>query len=358
MTEVLSRRALNRATLARQYLLERVPSRAIDVIEHLGGMQSQAPLAPYVGLWTRLDGFEAGELATLTENRDVIRSHLMRNTVHLVSARDCLGWRGLFAPLHAAEYSAHFPHGIDGVDLPALLRDARQLLAERPRSRAELGALLAQGRPGADPNALAYAVTHHIPLGQTPPRGIWGAGGRALWTPVESWLGAPLRTVPVDELVVRYLGAFGPATVADVQTWSGLTRLREVVERLPLRRFHDETGQVLYDLPDAPRPPAGTPAPPRFLPAYDNLLLAHRDRARVITGNRPVPLPAGNGATVGTFLIDGRWAGTWRVTNGSLRIEPFARLRTADRGALLAEAVRLSAFLARYTRDEPIVIDP
>jgi hypothetical protein len=351
---VLSRRALNRATLARQYLLERVPARAIDAIEHLGGMQSQAPLAPYVGLWTRLTDFATDELAALTENRRVVRSHLMRNTVHLVSARDYLDWRGLFTPLHAAEYGAHFPHGIDGVDLPDLLRHARLLLARRPRSRAELGASLAESRPGADPNALAYAVTHHIPLCQTPPRGIWGTGGPARWTPVESWLGAPLRAVPVDELVLRYFGAFGPATVADVQTWSGLTRLREVIERLPLREFRDEAGQALHDLPDAPRPPADTPAPPRFLPAYDNLLLSHRDRARVIVDSRAVPLPPGNGATVGTFLVDGRWQGTWRVTGTSLHIEPFTRLRRADRDALLAEATRLSAFLALPGQPDPI----
>jgi hypothetical protein len=358
MTEVLSRRALNRATLARQYLLDRVSAPAIDVIEHLGGMQSQAPLAPYVGLWTRLDGFTTDELASLTENRAVVRSHLMRNTVHLVSARDCLDWRGLFSALHAADYRAHFPHGIDGVDLPALLEHARRMLTQRPLSRAELRTLLAQRWPHADPNSLAYAVTHHVALCQPPPRGVWGAGGPATWTPVDSWLDAPLRTVPVDELVMRYLGAFGPATVADVQTWSGLTRLREVIERLPLRQFRDDTGQTLYDLPDAPRPPADTPAPPRFLPAYDNLLLSHRNRTRVIPDNRPVPLPAGNGATVGTFLIDGLWQGTWRVTDGALHIEPFVKLRTGDRDALLAEAAGLSGFLAPSIQRDPVMIEP
>ena len=358
MIEVLSQRALNRATLARQYLLERTLAPAIDMIEHLGGMQSQAPLAPYVGLWTRLQGFAPGELSALTEQREVVRLHLMRNTVHLVSARDCLEWRALFYPLHAAEFSAHFRHRTGGVDRGALLRQANQLLEEQPRTRGELGKLLAERWPEADPGALAYAVTHHIALCQVPPRGIWGKNGPAAWSPVESWLGAPLRPVPVDALVLRYLGAFGPATVADIQVWSGLTRLREVVERLALRMFHGAAGQALHDLPDAPRPVEDMPAPPRFLPEYDNLLLSHKDRTRVIPGNRPVPLPPGNGATAGTFLIDGTWQGTWQARDQTLRIQPFTALRGADRDALLAEAAQLCAFIAPQVRYDIVLSEP
>ena len=358
MTEVLSRRGLNRATLARQYLLDRAPVPAIDAIEHLGGMQSQAPLAPYVGLWTRLRDFAPDELSALTEHRQVVRLHLMRNTVHLVSARDCLDWRALFYPLHAAEFSAHFRHRTDGVDRDALLRQAKRLLDERPRTRAELGALLAERWPDADPSALAYAATHHVALCQVPPRGVWGKSGPAVWAPVESWLGAPLRSVPVDALVLRYLGAFGPASVADIQLWSGLTRLGEVVERLPLRAFRGEVGQTLYDLPDAPRPSADTPAPPRFLPEYDNLLLSHKDRTRVILDNRSVPLPPGNGASAGTFLVDGMWQGTWQLRDLSLRIVPFTELRRADRDALLTEAARLCAFLAPQATHDLILDRP
>lgn len=344
MTEILSQRALNRATLARQYLLQRVAAAAIDAIEHLAGMQSQAPLAPYLGLWSRLRDFAPGELSALTERRQVVRLHLMRNTVHLVSARDCLDWRTLFSPLHAAQFSAHFRHGIAGVNQDALLRQARRLLETRPRTRTQLGALLAQRWPDADPAALAYAATHHIPLCQVPPRGIWGKTGPAAWAPVESWLGAPLRPAPADGLVLRYLGAFGPAAVADMQQWSGLTRLREVAERLPLRTFRGEAGQVLYDLPGAPRPDADVPAPPRFLPEYDNLLLSYRDRTRLIPGNRPVPLPPGNGAAAGTFLADGWWQGTWQIQGRTMRIQPFTRLRRTDHDALLAEAAQLCAF--------------
>lgn len=345
---MLSQRGLNRATLARQYLLEPVRARVIDVIEHLAGMQSQAPLAPYVGLWTRLRDFAPGELSALTDKRQVVRLHLMRNTLHLVSARDCLGWHELFRPLHAARFGAHFRRGIEGVDRDALISHARQLLDERPRTRGELGRLLAKRWPGADPAALAYAVTHHLALCQVPPRGIWGKSGPVRWAPVESWLEAPLRPVPVDELVVRYLGAFGPATVADIQSWSGLTRLREVAERLPLRTFHGGAGQLLYDLPGAPRPGEDTPAPPRFLPEYDNLLLSHEDRSRIIPGNRPVPLPPGNGATGGTFLVDGSWQGTWRLQDQTLHVRPFTPLCRSDHDALLSEAAQLCAFLVPH----------
>jgi hypothetical protein len=328
------------------------------MIEHLGGMQSQAPLAPYVGLWTRLQDFAPDELSALTEQREVVRLHLMRNTVHLVTARDCLDWRALFYPLHAAKFSAQFGRGMAGVDRDALLRQAKRLLEGQPRSRGELAKLLGEFWPEADPGALAYAAAHHIALCQVPPRGVWGQNGPAAWTLVESWLSAPLRPVPVDALVLRYLGAFGPASVADIQVWSGLTRLREVAERLPLRTFRGEAAQVLYDLPDAPRPAGDIPAPPRFLPEYDNLLLSHKDRTRVIPGNRPVPLPPGNGAAAGTFLVDGMWQGTWQIRDQSLRIQPFTRLRRADCDALLAEAARLRAFVDPQAKHDILLEDP
>jgi hypothetical protein len=203
---------------------------------------------------------------------------------------------------------------------------------------------------------LAYAATYHLALCQVPPRGLWGDSGPAAWAPVESWLGALLRSVPVDGLVLRYLGAFGPASVADVQVWSGLTRLREVAERLPLRTLRGEDGQALYDLDDAPRPPAETPAPPRFLPAYDNLLLSHADRTRVIPGNRPVPLPPGHDATAGTLLVDGRWQGTWQIRDQTPRIQPFTTLRRDDRDALPTEAAKLCAFLAPHVTYD-IILD-
>jgi winged helix DNA-binding protein len=313
VTDVLSRRRLNRATLARQWLLERAPAGAVDAIEHLGGMQSQAPLAPYVGLWSRLRDFRPEELSTLTERREVVRLHLMRHTVHLVSARDALDWLRLFKT----------------GEVPAALAGGE------PTGRAALVRLVGErGLP-------------QLPVCQVPPRGLWRRNGPVAWVPVETWLGSPLRVTPVDDLVLRCLGAFGPAGVADVQQWSGLTRLREVVERLPLRTFHDEAGRILYDLPDAPRPDEDVAAPPRFLPEYDNLLLSHRDRTRVIRAGRVVPLPPGNGATTGTFLVDGFWAGVWRFRDRQVTVEAFDELPAAEHDALRAEADRLAAFLTR-----------
>jgi hypothetical protein len=350
VTDVLNLRELNRATLARQHLLERAPAGALAMIEHRAGMQSQAPLAPYVGLWTRLRDFSPDELSTLTEQRKVVRIHLMRTTVHLVSARDALGWRLLFDPPLDKVFRGDF-------DADALARQAAALMEERPRTRAELGRLLAGDRPGADPASLAYAATNSLALCQVPPRGVWGRTGLAAWALLETWLGETPRPVQVDALVLRYLGAFGPATVADIQTWSGLTRLREVVERLPLRTFRTESGQTLHDLPDAPRPAGDVPAPARFLPEYDNLLLSHKDRTRVIPHARPVPLPPGNGATTGTFLVDGRWQGTWRFQHHLLQINPFTLIPYAEREPLLAEAERLTAFLAPGTTSD-IVLEP
>jgi hypothetical protein len=315
-----------------------------------------------VGLWTRLLDFAPGELATLTEDRQEVRLQLMRNTVHLVRARDALDWAALFTPLQTAEFNANFRAGTTGADLAAVLDQAGQLLAERPRSRAELGRLLAGRWPDADPRALGYAVTLHLRVCQVPPRGVWGKGGGATWAPLSDWLGGPLSTEPagavVDALVLRYLGAFGPASVADVQAWSGLTRLRDVVERLPVRVFRGQAGALLYDLPDAPRPAEDTPAPPRFLPEYDNLLLSHADRTRVIPHRRSVPLPPGNGATGGTLLIDGRWQGTWQLRDHRLRLRPFTALRSADRDALLAEADGLREFIAPQAAVDIVIDQP
>jgi hypothetical protein len=350
---VLGPRALGRALLERQLLLRRADMAALQAIEHLAGMQSQAPNAPYVGLWTRLSGFRPAELAQLMTDRAVVRTHLMRNTVHLISARDCLAVADLFRDLHARRFaSSPFAAALADVDLPALVAAGRALLAE-PRTRAELGRLLGERWPGQDRTSLAYAVTHLTPTVQVPPRGIWGSAGPAAFTTTEAWLGGPPAPSPgPDGLVLRYLAAYGPATVRDVQAWCGLTRLAEVAERLRprLRAFRDAGGRELFDLPDAPRPHPDTPAPPRFLPEYDNALLSHADRARIIPGRRKVPLPPGLGGTGGTVLIDGRWQATWTVVRhgggATLRIEPFIPLTAGQATAVAEEGARLLAFVA------------
>ncbi|OLB76762.1 MAG: hypothetical protein AUI14_17705 [Actinobacteria bacterium 13_2_20CM_2_71_6] len=350
--DVLSQQALNRATLHRQLLLDRSPRSAADTIEHLVGMQAQAPNAPYVGLWSRLRDFRAEELAGLITRRQAVRTSLMRATVHLVTARDALALRPLVQPVLVRGFSGQaFNRDIAGLDTDALLAAGRELLTERPRTRAELGPLLAERFPGRNATSLAYAVSYLVPLVQVPPRGIWGASGPAAWTPTEAWLGRPLAPDhSAESLVLRYLRAFGPASVKDIQAWSGLTRLREVTGRLgaKLRAFRDEHGRELLDLPDAPRPDPETVAPPRFLPEYDNLLLSYADRTRVNPDGRPVPLYPGNGGIFGTVLVDGLFRATWAITRdgdrATLTVTPFRRLSTSDSTAVAEEGARLLDF--------------
>ncbi|HTX25972.1 MAG TPA: winged helix DNA-binding domain-containing protein [Streptosporangiaceae bacterium] len=366
----LSLRALNRATLDRQLLLRRHAMTAQQAVAHLAGLQAQAPLAPYVGLWTRLAGFAHEDLKTILTERSVLRAHLMRNTVHLVTAADFLAFRPLFQPMIERALAGHFGARLTGVDLAELRHAAAALLAETPLTRAEIGARLSARWPAHDPGSLAYAATHLLQLVQVPPRGLWGSSAQPAWFLAAAWLGAvPAAARPqtgrdaTQELVLRYLAAYGPATVADIQAWSGLTRLREVTEGLRgrLRAFTGPDGGELLDVPDAPSPGPFAPdefpveysfgrAPPRFLPEYDNLLLSYADRSRVIPHARRVPLPAGNGAATGTLLVDGFWQADWTITKGKDRAElvirPFIQLGSPARDAITAEGSRLLEFAA------------
>ena len=364
----LGLRALNRAALHRQLLLDRAPMTAGDAVRHLAGLQAQAPLAPYVGLWTRLAGFRHEALKDLLTERAVLRAHLMRNTVHLVDAADYVRLRPLYQPLLARHLAGNFGKNLVGVDLAELAAAAATLFSQTPLTRVELGARLAPRWPDHDPASLAYAASHLLPLVQVPPRGLWGEpNSRAAFMLADAWLNAPASApaaapapapapapaaAPVsqltilEQLMLRYLAAYGPASVADAQAWSGLTRLREVTERLGsrLRAFAGPDGARLLDLPDAPRPDPDVPAPPRFLPEYDNLLLSYAERTRVIPHRRPVPLPPGHGAAGGTLLVDGSWQGDWKIIQGGLEIRPFIRLSPADRDAIAAEGERLLGF--------------
>jgi len=361
---------LNRATLDRQLLLRRAAQPALGAIEHLAGLQAQAPLAPYVGLWTRLSGFGHDELKDLLTERAVVRAHLMRNTVHLVTAADFVRFRPLYQLLIERAPAGHFGPRLSGVDLGELRAVAAGMLAETPLTRGQIGERLSEHWPDHDRASLAYAATHLLQLVQVPPRGIWGRSGPAAWFLASAWLEGAQRAgnehgralslsgpspdvnTTLEQLVVRYLGAYGPATVRDIQAWSGLSRLREVTDRLGtrLRPFAGPDGAELLDLPDAPRPDADVPVPPRFLPEYDNLLLSFADRSRVIRDNRPVPLPPGNGATTGTVLVNGQWYADWTITRGRdravLEVRPFGPLGAAGQDAVTAEGSRLLEFAA------------
>jgi DNA glycosylase AlkZ-like len=361
---VLTPRALNRALLARQMLLERATVDEMTAVSALVGMQAQAPLAPYVGMWSRLVDFDPGRLARALVERRVVRASLMRSTIHLVTADDALAIRRLVDPVLGRGFrTSQFARDLEGVDLAELLTVGRGLIERRPSTRATLGTQLAEHWPGRPADSLVYAITYLVPCVQVPPRGVWEKTGPPAWTTMEAWLGRRLKVDPsIEELVLRYLAAFGPASVMDVQAWSGLTRLRSVVERLRprLATFRDEQDRELFDLVDAPRPDPDVPAPPRFLPEYDNVLLGHADRSRIIPARRRIPLPPGNGATRGTVLLDGMFGGEWRIDRAgsrtTLTIAPFEPMAVTERTALEDEAMRLLAFTANGADAEIVVL--
>ncbi|MBD0282820.1 MAG: AlkZ family DNA glycosylase [Thermoleophilaceae bacterium] len=364
---VLSPRALNRALLERQGLLARSRLPAIAMIERLVGMQAQEPQDPYVALWSRLEGLEAEELSELIAERRAVRAPLMRATIHLVSARDCLRLHPLTQPMRAQVFKSPWSKGLAGADVHEVVAAGAELLAERPRTRAELSALLAPRWPHADPLALAHAVTFNAPVVQVPPRGLWGATAQATWALASTWLGAELDGgASPDALVLRYLAAFGPATVADMRTWSRLTGLREVVERLRprLRTYHDEQGSELFDVPDGPLPPPDTPAPPVFLPEYDNVTLSHADRSRIRSRLGPGP-PFPRGDALGTLLVDGFYRANWTTTAASgvatLTIDRFKRLPDDPYDAveeISAEGRRLLGFIAPDSAEHRVEFVP
>ncbi|GGV72022.1 hypothetical protein GCM10010294_32000 [Streptomyces griseoloalbus] len=339
---VLGTRALNRATLARQLLLRRSPMSAEDAVGHLVGLQAQNVKPPYYALAARLDGFTPEALSRPMADREVVRIVTMRSTVHTHTAHDCLTLRPLVQPARDRELTA-FRKGLTGVDPDRLAALARELVETEPRTMKQLREALLEEWPDADPQALSVAARCRLPLVQITPRGLWGRSGQVVLTTAEHWLGRPAEPAPApDGTVLRYLAAFGPASVKDMQTWAGLTRLREAFERLRPRlvTFRDDHGVELFDLPDAPRPDPDTPAPPRFLPEFDNLLLSHADRTRVVPPAFRGRNWQGNLAHR-TLLIDGFLAGLWRLEEHALVIEPFGRLGKGRREEVTAEGERM-----------------
>lgn len=346
----LSLQALNRATLHRQWLLERRDATALEAIEHLVGMQAQIPLAPYVGLWSRLTDFTPDDLVKLLEGRDAVRGSMMRATIHLMSSRDFLAFRPLIQPRLDREVYQNMTYGrhrLEGLDMPAVLQAGTDRITESPATAVQLREHLSALWPDRDPAALAHAVRCLLPTIQTPPRGIWGKGGNPAMSLPHLCLNADLDPNPSpDSLVLRYLAAYGPASVQDAQTWSGLTHLSEIFDRLDLVTHTDaDSGRTLYDLPDQQLPSEDIDPPIRFLPEYDNLLISHADRARW----HPTPKILQSLFSQGTLLHNGQVTGTWRVpknakTQTHLEVTLLTPLPKKAHQAIESEAHALLTF--------------
>ncbi|TKK90766.1 winged helix DNA-binding domain-containing protein [Herbidospora galbida] len=350
---VLDTRALNRATLARQLLLDRADLPALDAVAHLCGMQAQEPQEPFIGLWSRLRGFDPAELSDLLVGRKVVRTHLMRRTVHLVTADDVVAWRARHDAMLRQRVLGVYRRDLADVDLEELAAAGRALMADgEPRSMAELARTMAERWPMRETRPLGeMLVSALVPMAQLPPRGVWRAKAGVRNVPISLWLGreldppAPNGSDPVGEtLVRRYLAAYGPAATADLRAWCGLAGLPAAVAavRGELVSFRDERGRELLDLPDAPRPDPGTPAPVRFLPAFDNALLGYDDRTRIVDdAHRGVSI-----AGVRVVLVDGRVSATWTVKDDAVAVAPLRDLSRAERDAVAEQGEELASFLS------------
>jgi hypothetical protein len=362
---VLSARALNRALLARQLLLRRDNASPDEALERLVGLQAQAPLAPYVGLWSRLEAFRPDELAQLIRERRAVRVPLFRATVHLVTDNDYRQLRPLVqSVLERSFRSTPFAKKLVGANISEVASAGRELLTTS-LTRAQLSRLLGERFPDFDQLSLAYATTYLTPVVQAPPRGLWRETAAANWVSAESWLGVPIDGgAPIVDVVLRYLRAFGPASAADFATWSGLAGTRGVFDELRprLRIYRDEHGRELFDVEDGLLPSEDTPSPPRFLPEYDNALFSHAERQRIIEDARNPPLPPGNGARRGTLLVDGFMRAQWSLKETAagavLLIESYQPLTKTQRSETQSEAERLIAFLLPDAEQADVEIRP
>ncbi|MEV5713882.1 winged helix DNA-binding domain-containing protein [Amycolatopsis mediterranei] len=349
MHTVLDARALNRATLARQLLLERADLPVLDAVAHLGGLQAQEPQEPFTGLWSRLRAFDPAALDALLTGRRVVRTHLMRRTVHLLTADDVLAWRSRFDTMLRQRVGGTYRRELAGVDFAELAAAGRAVLADgEPRSMGELARAVADRWPAAGPRPLGeLLIAALIPSAQLPPRGLWRTKAGVRNLPLAAWLGRDAD--PLDSgdgvgrtLVRRYLAAFGPAATADLRAWSGLAGLPAAVKavREELVVFRDERGRELLDLPGAPRPDPGTPAPVRFLPAFDNAILGYDDRSRIIDDAHRGLSVAGERVV----LVDGRVSATWTTEGDAVVVRPLRRLTGAERAEVTTEGSGLAGF--------------
>jgi hypothetical protein len=361
---LLGVRALNRTLFDRQLLTERVPLTALEAVEHLVAMQGQFPNSPYLGLWARLASFQHDDLAALLRDGAVVRSLTLRRTVHLSEGSDYAWIRPTVQPVvRRALQSAYYADEIEGLDLDELARVGRELLTGRTLTRKAFGQLLGERFPGRHGARLADTVEVLEALTHAPQNGAWGGwrhpSNVAVALAEDQTGGHPMSDGPrLETLIRRYLVAFGPASVMDVQAWSGLTRLREPIDamRADLRVYKSEDGRELFDLPDLPLADPDRPVPVRFLPAFDNALQGHKDRTRVIS--EEVRKRYANGASGGVpmFLVDGFAAGTWEFKGATVTVTPTRPLHGPDAAAVAAEAERMLAFIAPDDPDREVVL--
>ncbi|MVU84010.1 winged helix DNA-binding domain-containing protein [Nocardia sp. ET3-3] len=360
----LSNRILNRTLLARQHLLERTALDVGDLCDHLVGLQAQDMLPPFVALWSRAIDFAPATVSKALDDRSLVRITLMRGTIHLVTPPDALRIAPHIQPeLEKIPFRKGFNYGaLVGLDPEEVRAHGESVLGDEPMPAAQLREHAAALYPDRDPGAIVQAWLYQLPVLQTPPRGRWGDSSRPIWSRVQPWLGAPLDPgYPLEELLLRYLRAFGPATTMDMQTWSKLTGMKAAVAKLGdrVRTYTDDRGRTLYDAADAVLADPELPAPVRLLGWYDNAILSHQDRSRIVPDGNAPPLRA-FANQVSPVLVDGYLTGVYKVftkgTTASLRICPHGTWTRAEREAVEAEAVALLEFLEpTHTRSVEIL---
>jgi len=352
MVERLTRRALNRALIVRQMLVSRVESTPLRVIEHLVALQAQQARPPFVGLWSRIAGFQRQDLRDLLNSGEIVRATLMRATLHLMTRRDYFAFRPVLQPMLSGAAQSILRDRLQSFDLNSVLTEGRRLFAERPRTFTEVRSGLVAAFPDADERAMGYAVRLHLPLILAPEEHDWSFRADGDFGLIEGWSEEPDElSRNTRALVLRYLATFGPASTADVQAWSGMRGLAPILEELrpQLEVFRDERKRELFDLPDAARPSEELEIPARFVADFDNLVLSHADRTRIIADeHRPIVVTK-NGLVLPTILVDGFVAGTWKTAAtrkiATLTISPFAPLPEAAREELAAEGEGLIRFV-------------
>lgn len=349
---VLSDRALNRATLERQLLLGRRNMPVVKAIEQVLALQAQVPRPPHVGLWTRLEKFERDHLFAPLHARTLVRATTMRGTIHIMTAKDFLAFRGALQPSLSAGWKT-VAGKAPTPPIEELMAAGRKFLGRDGYTFNEIRAHLVKQFPKAHDRIMGYAVRTHVPLVQVPTReDDWGFPADSAFALADGWLKKPVgEGAGAAALILRYLAAFGPATAADIQTWTGMRGIAELLSpiRSKLVTFKDERGRELYDLPKAPRPDEDTDAPVRFLPEYDSVMIAHADRSRIVDDKFRKVLITKNLIVPATFLVDGRIAGTWKLERkkaaATLTLTPLVQLKKAAKAALEEEGERLVKFI-------------